>query len=371
MASLFDETVLNGVKLRNRFVRSATWEGLADHDGSVTAPILDMYGSLAEGGVGLIITGHAYVSREGQATPRQLGIHDDSMIPGLRKLTDIVHERGGKVAIQLSHAGCRGAVGLTGIEPIGPVVMKGDQGQLCREMRQGDFVCVMSDFSNGAVRAEKCGFDAIQVHGAHSYLLSQFLSPCHNTRTDEYGGMVRNRARLLMDVLRCVREAAPGLALAVKINSDDFIDGGFSVDDMIEVAKYLEEERTADAIELSGGSPFSPKYMSFRPGPIRTEADEVYYREAAMRYKQKISVPLILPGGIRSYSVAKDLVEQGVTDYVSMSRPLIREPGLINRWKGGDTRKATCLSDNKCLTPLRSGQGLYCVVEQKKATGKE
>jgi 2,4-dienoyl-CoA reductase-like NADH-dependent reductase (Old Yellow Enzyme family) len=371
--SLFDATTLGAVQLKNRFVRSATWEGLAGDDGSATGPLIDMYAGLAEGGVGLIITGHAYVSREGQACVRQIGIHDDAMLPGLARLTDAVHRRGGAIAIQLAHAGCRGAVSLTGVEPVGPVVMTGDQGQLCRKMRANsrtgfadDFARVAGDFANAAARAEKAGFDAVQVHGAHSYLLSQFLSPCHNTRTDGYGGSVRNRARFLLEVLASVREATkPGFAILVKINSDDFIDGGFSPDEMIEVAKYLEEKEAVDAIEMSGGSPFSPKYMSFRPGPIRTEAEEVYYREAATRYKQTVSVPLILPGGIRSYSVAQGLVEQDVTDYVSMSRPLIREPGLINRWKAGDTRKATCLSDNQCTAPLRSGEGLYCVVERK------
>jgi 2,4-dienoyl-CoA reductase-like NADH-dependent reductase (Old Yellow Enzyme family) len=364
--SLFDVTTLGAIQLKNRFVRSATWEGLAADDGAVTDGILDMYADLVEGGVGLIITGHAYVSREGQACVRQIGIHDDAMLPGLGRLTDAVHRRGGTIAIQLAHAGCRGAVNLTGVEPIGPVVMKGDQGQFCREMTAADFARVARDFANAAARAEKAGFDAVQVHGAHSYLLSQFLSPCHNTRTDGYGGSVRNRARFLLEVLTGVREATkPGFVILVKINSDDFIDGGFSPDEMIEVAKYLEENKAVDAIEMSGGSPFSPKYMSFRPGPIRTEAEEVYYREAAARYKQTVSVPLILPGGIRSYSVAQGLVEQDVTDYVSMSRPLIREPGLINRWKAGDTRKATCLSDNQCTTPLRSGEGLYCVVERK------
>ena len=118
------------------------------------------------------------------------------------------------------------------------------------------------------------------------------------------------------------------------------------------------------AIELSGGSPFG-KYLSFRPGPIKTEADEVYYRGAAKKFKDKMAVPLILPGGIRSYTVALELIEKGITDYISMSRPLIREPGLVSRWKAGDLQKATCLSDNLCSSTLRTGEGLYCVVERR------
>jgi 2,4-dienoyl-CoA reductase-like NADH-dependent reductase (Old Yellow Enzyme family) len=370
MPSLFDVTTLRAMQLRNRFVRSATWEGMAGDDGSVTDRIIDMYAALAEGGVGLIITGHAYVSTEGQAVPWQLGVHDDGVMSGLTRLTDVVHERGGKIAIQLSHAGCRGAVSLTGMEPIGPVVMKGDQGQVCREMEADDFSRVAADFARSAARAERAGFDAVQIHAAHSYLISEFLSPCHNTRVDEYGGTVQNRAQFLLEVVGAVRKSVgPGFPVVVKINSDDFIDGGFSVPEMIEVSTLLEQVKI-DAVELSGGSPFSPKFMAHRPGPIRSEADEVYYREAAMLFKRTVTLPLILPGGIRSYPVARELVERGVTDYVSLSRPLIREPGLINRWKAGDTRKATCLTDNQCLTPLRSGLGLYCVVDRKR-TGVE
>jgi 2,4-dienoyl-CoA reductase-like NADH-dependent reductase (Old Yellow Enzyme family) len=370
MPSLFDVTTLNAMRLQNRFVRSATWEGMAGDDGFVNDRIIEMYAALAEGGVGLIITGHAYVSKEGQAVPYQLGIHSEDTVPGLNRLTDVVHHRGGRIAIQLSHAGCRAAVGLTGLEAVGPSVMTGDQGQVCREMAEYDISRIAEDFAAAAGRAQAAGFDGVQIHAAHSYLISEFLSLCHNKRTDRYGGAVENRARMLIEVIGRIRKATnQGFAVIAKINSEDFIEGGVTVDEMLEVSKLLEST-TINAIELSGGSPFSPKYMAHRPGPIRGEADEVYYREAAVRYKQTVSIPLILPGGIRSYSVAQGLVDEGVTDYVSMSRPLIREPGLINRWKAGDTRKATCLTDNQCLTPLRSGQGLYCVVERGKANKK-
>jgi 2,4-dienoyl-CoA reductase-like NADH-dependent reductase (Old Yellow Enzyme family) len=343
---------------------------MAGDDGSITDRLIDMYTGLAEGGVGLIITGHAYVCKEGRAGPRQLGIHEDQLQDGLAKLTDGVHRKGGRIVIQLSHAGCRADESLTGTKPLGPSVMKNDQGNVCRAMTQGDIDRVSEVFAEAGKRAENADFDGVQVHAAHSYLLSQFLSPCHNERTDGYGGTIYNRARILLEVLQALRKAiGPHRAILVKINSDDFIVGGFSMENMVDTAALLEAEGVGvDAIELSGGSPFG-KYMSFRPGPIKEEADEVYYREAAKRYKERMSIPLILPGGIRSYSVARKLVEEGVTDYVSMSRPLIREPGLINRWQAGDLRKAACLSDNLCAATLRTGEGLYCVVERKAASG--
>jgi 2,4-dienoyl-CoA reductase-like NADH-dependent reductase (Old Yellow Enzyme family) len=148
------------------------------------------------------------------------------------------------------------------------------------------------------------------------------------------------------------------------MNAEDFVEGGFTVCDMVETAALLEGAGV-DSIELSGGSPFSQTYVSFRPGPIKTQADEAYYQEAAKRYKERVRVPLMLVGGIRSYGVAARLVKEGVTDYVSLSRPLIREPGLINRWRSGDRRKALCVSDNGCFKPARTGLGLSCVVEQR------
>ncbi len=168
-----------------------------------------------------------------------------------------------------------------------------------------------------------------------------------------------------LEVLRRVRDAVgPDYPVLIKMNSEDFVDGGFSVDDMLAAALMLEKAGI-DAIELSGGSALSPKYISSRLGRIEREEDEVYYREAARRYKEKVHVPLMLVGGIRSYGVAQKLVEDGIADYIALSRPLIREPGLINRWRSGDTGKATCVSDNGCFTPARAGRGLSCVVEEK------
>ncbi|MFB3885869.1 MAG: NADH:flavin oxidoreductase [Thermodesulfobacteriota bacterium] len=363
MASLFETTTIKAMKLKNRFVRSATWEGLAGDDGSVTRRLIDMSVDLAKGGVGLIITGHAYISKEGQAGPWQLGVYSDSLIEGLAEMADAVHEAGGKIVLQLAHAGCRAASGLTGVEPIGPSVMEVEKGTLCRAMRNDEILKIGEGFAQAGARAEKAGFDGVQIHAAHGYLLSQFLSPFHNRRGDGYGGSVQGRARLLLEVVGRVRGAiGPRLALLIKMNSEDFVEGGFSVEDMLEVAALLEKAGV-DAIELSGGSTFSPKYVAYRSGPIQGEEDEGYYKEAARRYKEKVSVPLMLVGGIRSYGVAEKLVKEGVSDYISLCRPLIREPDLINRWRSGDTRKSTCLSDNLCFKPARAGQGLSCMVE--------
>ena len=368
MSVLFETTTINNIEMANRFVRSATWEGLAAEDGSVTDRLLGMYTELAAGGVGVIITGHAFVSEQGRACPWQLGIHDDNISARLTRLTDAVHRHGGKIVVQLAHAGCRAAVDLTGIEPIGPSVLTGESGQVCRKMDAQDIANVVAAFSRAAGRARKAGFDGVQIHAAHSYLISEFFSPCHNTRDDAYGGSIENRSRLLLEVISGIRaEVGSDFALLVKINCDDFIEGGFTPDQMLAAAALMENHTAGvDAIEISGGSPFSPLYMAHRPGPIKSEEEEVYYRVSAQQYKKKIHIPLILPGGIRSFSIARNIVEEGVADYVSMSRPLIREPDLINRWQSGDLRKAACLTDNLCLGPLKNGAGLYCVIADRK-----
>ncbi|MGD0236792.1 MAG: NADH:flavin oxidoreductase, partial [Syntrophorhabdales bacterium] len=365
MPKLFETTTINAMTLENRFVRSATWEGLATDDGFVMDRLIDLSVKLAKGGVGLIITGHAYVSKEGQASPWQLGVHKDTLIKGLAAMVDAVHGAGSKVVLQVAHAGCRANFGLTGLEPFGPSAMGDETGPLCRAMTEDEILKVGEAFARAAVRAKKAGFDGIQIHAAHGYLLSQFLSPFHNRRKDAYGGGIENRARIILEVLCRVRDAVgPDYSILIKMNSEDFVDGGLSVDDMLAAALMLEKAGI-DAIELSGGSALSPKYISSRVGRIEREEDEVYYREAARRYKEKVHAPLMLVGGIRSYGVAQKLVEDGIADYIALSRPLIREPGLINRWRSGDTGKATCVSDNGCFTPARAGRGLSCVVEEK------
>ncbi len=174
---------------------------------------------------------------------------------------------------------------------------------------------------------------------------------------------------MVLAVFHSIRNAVGDrFPVLIKMNSEDFLDTGLSVDEMVQVAAMLEKAGI-DAIELSGGTADSGKFLPVRKGRIVSEEDEVYYRGAAKRYKEKISVPLILVGGIRSYSVAEQLVETGLADYISLSRPLIREPHLIKRWKSGDTSKATCLSDNMCFNPARAGEGVYCYTE-KKSRGK-
>ncbi|MEW6443041.1 MAG: NADH:flavin oxidoreductase [bacterium] len=366
MSGLFETTTIKRLTLPNRFVRSATWEGIAHEDGSWPERLIDLLAELARGGVGLIITGHAYVSREGQALPWQVGSHSDRLLPGLKRAAEAVHHAGGKIALQLAHAGRRAVSEVTELDALGPSASLPGNATTCKEMTKEDIVRTVEAFGQAAARAVKAGFDAVQIHGAHGFLLSQFLSPYYNRRKDEYGGSVGNRARMDLQVVRCVRAAVGNdFPVLIKVNSDDFIEGGLSVADMLQVSAMLEEAGV-DAIEMSGGTMDPQSTFSFaRTEATRSEESEVYYRDAAARFKERMRVPLILVGGIRSFSVAEKLVDQGMADYIALCRPLVREPDLINRWKSGNRERATCLSDNRCFEAALEGKGLSCVAGQK------
>jgi 2,4-dienoyl-CoA reductase-like NADH-dependent reductase (Old Yellow Enzyme family) len=361
---MFEATEINGMKLGNRFVRSATWEGMAGDDGSCTPKLVNLMRELAKGGIGLIITSHAYVRQDGQAGPWQLGIYKDELLQSLREMTQAVHDQGGRIVLQAAHAGFFASASLTRQTPLAPSHVEGLTKSARKEMTLDDIQAILEAFGAAAARAKEAGFDGLQIHSAHGYLLSQFLSPAFNKRTDEYGGSVENRAKLLLAVLRRVRDdVGADFPVLVKMNSQDFLDGGLTLEDSLKVGTLLQEGGI-DVIELSGGTLISGKLNPSRMG-IKSEDKEAYFREAAKAFKEALRVPIIMVGGIRSFDLAERLVEKGYADYVSMSRPFIREPDLVKRWASGDLRKAACISDNQCFGPAMAGEGIYCVVKEK------
>ena len=359
---LFEPTGIRGMVMRNRFVRSATWEGLANPAGCATGELARLYAEFARGKVGLVISSHAFVSPEGRAGTQQLGAHDDSVMPGLARLASAVHEAEGKVALQVAHAGLWA-------QPLGPSVRQTESGPVGREMSLGDIAVVAQAFAAAAGRAQAAGLDAVQIHAAHGYLLCEFLSPAFNHRTDAYGGDVAGRARLVVEVIAAVRAAVgPDYPVLIKVNSEDFIPGGLTVDQMLESA-LLMVEAGVDAIELSGGTSLSGDL-----GPIRTRAGipverEAYYEEAARRLKQTVKVPVVLVGGIRSLAAAETLVTSGCADCIALSRPLIRDPHLIARWESGDRAPSACRSDNRCYYKGLKREGMHCVHVAKAEEG--
>ena len=361
---LFDTSTINGMKLANRFVRSATWEGMATQDGRVTPKLTDTMAALATGGVGLIISGQAYVTKIGQASPWQLGLYDDSLTDGLRFMTDAVHAAGGRIVAQLAHAGHFALEKAIGTPPVVASNVEGLAQTPRNELSVADIQGLKTMYVEAAQRARAAGFDGIQLHSAHGYLFSQFLSPWFNRRTDEYGGTLDNRVRIHVETIQAIRKAlGSDWPLLVKLNCEDFAEGGLNVADSMAAARQMVAAGL-DAIELSGGLLTGGKLSPSRPN-INKKEKEAYFKDAALAFKKELDVPLILVGGIRSPDVAEGLLDEGVADYFSMSRPLIREPDLIKRWQGGDRSPARCLSDNLCFRPGMTGKGIYCVTEER------
>jgi 2,4-dienoyl-CoA reductase-like NADH-dependent reductase (Old Yellow Enzyme family) len=357
---LFEKSNINGLSLANRFIFSATWDGNADDNGFCTQRNIDMLVERARGGVGLIVTGMAFVKPEGKAAPWQLAVCGDEFVPGLTEMAQAVHNTQTKVILQLAHGGCYAPTALTGQEVVGPSVNDTDKFPQCREMTSYEIDQVVEAFGKAAGRAKKAGFDGVQLHAAHGYLLSQFLSPFFNKRTDNYGGSIENRARILLEAFQAVRnEVGEQFPVLVKINSEDFVEGGLTADEMLRVCAMLQVEGV-DAIEMSGGTVYaSGAFSCCRVG----QDQDVYYIEAAARYKERIGVPLFLVGGIRSPEQTEAIFRARLADYVSICRPLIREPDLIKRWKSGDTKPAACISCSGCFAPGLKGEGVHCVFE--------
>ncbi|MCP4689894.1 MAG: NADH:flavin oxidoreductase, partial [Desulfobacterales bacterium] len=232
MASLFDATTINGMTLANRLVRSATWEGMCDQDGRPTEKVVDWYRDLALGGVGLIITGFAYVRPEGKQLPGKMGVHTDALAGDYEKLTRAVHDAGGKVALQIVHAGGQADPNAAGRQPLAPSAVKVDQFPATpAELSKDEIKAIVAAFGEGAKRARAWGFDAVQLHGAHGYLINQFLSPLTNRRTDEYGGSVENRCRFMLEVYETARETAGAdFPVLIKLNAADHVEGGLDIE---------------------------------------------------------------------------------------------------------------------------------------------
>ena len=363
MAGIFDSTNLGSIELSNRHVRSATWEGLADPDGRMTPDLMRIYEDLADGGVGLIISSYLYVQQIGKQSLGQIGVYSDDLIPGLSDLAAAVHDRGGKLVGQIVHCGGQADRRLNGgHQPVAPSAVDSEGYSMTpRELSGGEIETVISDFAAAARRLQTAGFDGVQLHGAHGYLLAQFLSAIRNRRTDEYGGSLVNRSRFYLEVYRAVRsEVGPDFPVMIKISASDFVEGSTTEEDSCYLASALAAEGI-DAIEVSGGKPGSTKIGAARPN-IRETKDEAYFLPQAEAIRRAApAVPLMLVGGVRSPEVIEQILEQGTADYFSMCRPLIREPSLPARWLSGDRQRAACISCLGCFGPAGRGDGIRCV----------
>jgi 2,4-dienoyl-CoA reductase-like NADH-dependent reductase (Old Yellow Enzyme family) len=354
---LFDPFSFSGLNLKNRLVRSATYEKRADEDGFVTESVIELYEELTRGGTGLIITGNALVHPSGRTITQMLCIHSDIYIQGLRRLTSAVHELDGLIAIQLVHGGRQSfPILLGGSAPLAPsAVYDASTKIMPRAMTDTEIWGIIDSFGDAARRARIAGFDAVQIHGAHGYLVSEFLSPYTNRRDDYWGGDEERRFHFPEEIYKAMRkEVGEDYPLLIKMNADDLIEGGLRVDEATRIAVRLEE-MGIDAVEVSGGM-YESSLKTSQPD-ILTPDKEAYFRDGGKAFKSRLHIPVILVGGMRSRAVMEDILRKGEADLISLSRPLIREPDLPNKFREGK-EAADCISCNECME-----FGKYDVVE--------
>jgi len=362
MIDMFTPGSIGGVDFKNRIVRSATWEALADEEGGVTPALVDKIVELARGEVGHIVLGITAVLENGRGVMSQTGIWSDSQVDGHARLVDAVHRAGAKISLQIAHAGGQVArQALEWLEPVAPsAVVHPLTGHTPRALSTDEVKRMVESFGAAATRAARAGYDAVQIHAAHGYLIAQFMSPRFNRRDDEYG----EPGRFAIEVYEAVRAEADGRPVHVKINIDDFLDGSTTAEVSMPIAAALSDAGI-DAIEVSSGTPASKRLSPSRLR-IKDEADEAYFLDLAREVKARVGCPVIGVGGFRSPAVIDRVLASGDIDFVAICRPLIREPGLVRRWMDGDHLKAKCISCNLCFKAIEKKQeGVQCWMELK------
>ena len=325
MKSIFEKTIISGVEIKNRIAAASVGRNLADIEGHIPESLYDIYRELAEGGAGLIISEMTMVSKNDYPVPGFTRLQGDAVIPEYKKLTDMVHQTDALIVAQLAYGGYF----RTGVqEQVSP-----------DDMTQVELQSVAQDFISAAVRARKAGFDGVELHCAHGFLLNKIMSSAFNHRTDEYGGNTENRCRLTLEIIRGIREQCGDYPILAKVNSTDGRPDGIQEEESITICK-LVEAAGIDAIEVSG--------MNASVAKIKPGNSEGYFATFGKELKTNISVPVILTGGHRSKEHMEQILNEDACDMFSIARPLIREPGLITRWQNDDLRPSDCVSCNMC-----------------------
>lgn len=389
MSLLFSPIKIGNVELSNRFVCSATYECMAKETGEVSDELIKRYVRLAKGGVGLSVTGLMYVQPSGRGYKKQIGIHHDSMTDGLANLVDAVHQAGGKIAFQIAHCGRQTTKDLIGQTPLAPSSRGRDPLNFVKpkEMTENDIFETIKAFGPAAKRAVRAGADGIQLHAAHGYLPSEFLSPFFNIRTDSWGGSDENRFRFLKEIYQEVKKVVPdGYPVFVKLNTNDYTPKeGITPSLAVKYAKWLVE-LGIHAVEVSCGAT-NYSYMNMCRGDVPTnelvkglswwekpigrlmisklegkyDLEEGYNLEAAKMIKPVLGeTPLFLVGGMRTVAHMEEILKNEYADVISMSRPFIREPFLVKKIAEGKMKSVSCVSCNRCLAAVPNDLPVYC-----------
>ena len=377
---VFAPAALGPVAVRNRTVKAATFEG-ATPEGQVTDALVDYHLAVARGGIGITTVAYLAVAPEGRTHAEQI-VLGEATLPGLARLADAVHDAGARIAGQVGHAGPVANGRSNGVHAIAASRMPSPLSmQFVRSATEADLARVTRAYVDGARTLVRAGFDVLELHMAHNYLISSFLAPSLNRRKDRWGGSLENRARLARLVARAVREeVGDAVAVTAKVSLSDGFRGGFGGEEAIEFAQMLEADATLDALQLSGGSSLmNPMYLFRGEVPLREFAasmpwlvrvgmrtpvgrsflksypfEEAYFLDKALRVREAVSMPLMLLGGINRTDTMERAMELGF-DFVAMGRAVLREPDLVNRLAAGRATEGVCVHCNRCMTTIYSG----------------
>jgi 2,4-dienoyl-CoA reductase-like NADH-dependent reductase (Old Yellow Enzyme family) len=380
---VFESAKLGPVTLRNRIIKAATFEGVMPK-GLVTEALIDFHRRVASGGVGMTTVAYLAVSPEGR-TDRHCILLRPEALPGLRQLTEAVHEEGAAIAAQVGHAGPVANSRSNKAPSLAPSNGFSPMGTRLRGVTEADITRIVEDYRNAAIMVLEAGFDSIEIHLGHNYLLSAFLSPKLNRRTDQWGGSLENRARFPRRVAEVVREAVGDrIAVTAKLNMADGVPGGFWLDESVEVGRMLQSDGSFDALELTGGSSLAnPMYLFRGEAPLKEFGatlppviqlgfrvlgkrfmpsypfEEAFFLPYARQFRDALDMPLILLGGINRIDTIERAVDDGF-DFVAMARALLREPDLVNKFRKGASNESLCIHCNKCMPTIY--RGTRCVL---------
>ena len=375
----FAEVRLGPVTLRNRIIKAATFEGVMP-EALVTPELIDYHRAVAAGGVGMSTVAYLAVAPEGRTHAECIWLRPEA-VAGLRRLTDAIHYEGAAAGAQIGHAGpvansrSNKAASLAPTRRFNPLAMR-----VIRSATDADIARITDDYARAARIVADSGFDAVEIHLGHNYLLSAFLSPGLNQRTDGWGGSLENRARFPLRAVRAVRAAVGDrLAVIAKINMNDGVPGGLKDDESLGFARMLQDDGALDALELTGGSSLANPMYLFRGDAPREEFaatlppharlgfklagaklmpeypfEEAYFLPKARRFLDALDMPLILLGGINRLGTVQSALDEGFA-FVAMARALLRQPDLIDRWQDGTADEGNCIHCNRCMPTIYSG----------------
>ncbi len=389
MKKVFETCAIGTLQLKNRILRSATHEGMANEDGTPTDDLYKTYKKIAAGGAGAIITGYVGVKQNGKTFANMRMFDSDKYVDSYSAINAGLKEHKTPIILQVAHGGSRSNSKITGQEVVGPSFKKKNEyGDICREASETEIEEIINAFVGAISNAKKAGFDGVQIHAAHGYLLSEFISPVLNKRSDKWGGTTENRLRIVREILLKAREAVNNYPLLIKISAHDEFKNGLKLDEAIKIAEILQNSY-CDAIEVSCGYgdffytvrmpqipvdaiiKFVPLYRELSPFKkylLKIIAPFVmknykpihnYNVDGAELIRRNVDIPVIVVGGIRSLSDITEIITEKNIDFISMSRPFIIEPNIVEKFQKGIQAESRCINCGYCLFNV-AGNKLRC-----------